>query len=205
VKLTWPAPERNKGPILEVLGRVLPRQGTVLEVASGTGQHVVHFARNLPELEFLPTEVQEENLASIQAWIDESGLTNVRAPKRLDVTDATWDVALVDAVFCANLIHIAPWECALGLLQGAACHLRPEGLLILYGPYRLGGEHTAPSNAEFDADLRRRDPRYGVRDVEAVASAARSLGLTFMERVKMPVNNQILVFARTLTTGPGRE
>jgi len=205
VKLTWPAPERNKGPILDVLGRVLPGQGTVLEVASGTGQHVVHFARNLPELEFLPTEVQEENLASIQAWIAESGLTNVRAPKRLDVTDATWDVALVDAVFCANLIHIAPWECALGLLQGAARHLSPGGLLILYGPYRLGGEHTAPSNAEFDADLRRRDPRFGVRDVEAVASAAGSLGLAFMERVEMPVNNQILVFARTLTTGPGRE
>jgi len=205
VKLIWPAPERNKGPILEVLGRVLPRQGTVLEVASGTGQHVVHFARHLPNIIFLPSDVNEENLASIRSWIAESGLANLRAPKRLDVTDADWDIALVDAVICANLIHIAPWECALGLLQGAARHLRPGGLLILYGPYRIGGEHTAPSNAEFDTDLRRRDPRYGVRDLEAVASTAESLGLAFMERVVMPANNQTLVFARALTGWPSRE
>jgi len=196
VKFTWPAPERNKGPTLDVLSRVLPRQGSVLEIASGTGQHIIHFARHLPALTFLPTDVLDENLASIQAWIAESGLTNVRTPQQLDVTSKNWGVATVSAIFNANMIHIAPWDCAIGLFNGAARTLELGGTLVLYGPFRIGGKHTAESNADFDKDLRRRDTRWGVRDLETVTSLAESVSLRLIERVPMPANNQTLVFVR---------
>jgi SAM-dependent methyltransferase len=194
MKKSWPAPERNKGAILEVLERVLPRAGTVLEVASGSGQHVVHFASQLPRLEFQPSDMDDDNLASIRAWVHESGLANVREPVRLDVLDEVWPVARVAAVFNANLIHIAPWRCAEALLEGVSRHLAPGGVFVLYGPFRIGAAHTAASNREFDDDLRRRDPRWGVRDLEAVAALALDRGLVLTERVPMPANNQCLVF-----------
>ena len=196
MKLTWPAPERNKGPILEVLKRVLPERGTLLELASGSGQHVVHFARNFPEITFLPSDIVDENLASIRAWIDESGLTNVLPPRRIDVTSSDFGIEPVDAIFNANMVHISPWSCAIGLFAGAARYLAEAGSVVLYGPFRIGGEHSAPSNAEFDADLRSRDASWGVRDFEAIVTLAENAGFRLRERVAMPANNQTLVFVR---------
>ena len=196
MKLTWPAPERNKGPILEVLKRVLPERGTLLELASGSGQHVVHFARNFPEITFLPSDIVDENLASIRAWIDESGLTNVLPPRRIDVTSSDFGFEPVDAIYNANMVHISPWSCAIGLFAGAARHLAEAGSVVLYGPFRIGGEHSAPSNAEFDADLRSRDASWGVRDFEAIVTLAEDAGFRLRERVAMPANNQTVVFVR---------
>jgi SAM-dependent methyltransferase len=195
-KACWPAPERNKQPILEVLARVLPASGTLLEIASGTGQHAAHFARHLPNLTYLPTDMDPENLASIAEWVREARLPNLLAPRALDVTSPVWDVGSVQAIFNANLLHIAPWECAIGLFAGVRRHLTDTGVVVLYGPYRVAGAHTAPSNASFDADLRERDPRFGVRDLEAVVELAEGAGLRLTERVQMPANNQTLIFAR---------
>jgi SAM-dependent methyltransferase len=196
-KLVWGAPERNKQPILEVLERVLPARGRVLEIASGSGQHAVHFAAGLPALEFLPSDIEATHLASIRAWVEETRLPNLCAPRALDVCDADWEVGMLEAIFSANMIHIAPWRCAIGLFDGAARHLQPRGVLVLYGPFHMGGQPTAPSNAEFDLDLRRRDPSWGVRDLEAVIALGAERGLEFTERVPMPANNQTLVFRRT--------
>jgi len=191
-----PAAERNRGPILEVLRRVLPARGTVLEVASGTGQHVSFFAAACPELDWQPTERDPAAFDSIVAWAEAEGLTNVRPPLRLDVTAEPWPVGTVEGIFNANMIHIAPWEVCLGLMRGAGRHLAPGGVLVLYGPYRIGGEHTAPSNAAFDLDLRARNETWGVRDLEEVVAAASREGLFFEERVPMPANNQTIVFLR---------
>lgn len=189
-----PAAERNRTPILEVLRRVLPRTGLVLEVASGTGQHAAYFATALPGLVWQPSEREEDAFPSIAAWC--ADLPNVRAPIRLDVRETPWPVGDLAAVFSANLIHIAPWEVCRALLEGAGAHLVRGGALVLYGPYRIGGAHTAPSNEAFDQELRSRDPAWGVRDLEAVVAVARAQGLVLEERVAMPANNQTLVFRR---------
>ncbi len=195
-KLSWPAPERNKGPILEVLERVLPRKGTLLEISSGTGQHAVHFARHLPDLVVQPSEIDPENLASIRAWVKEVALPNLREPLVIDVR-ADWGVDRVEAVFNANMIHIAPWECALALFEGVGRVLARDGVFVLYGPFRISGAHTAPSNETFDQSLKSRDERWGVRDIDDVLPLARDAGLLLRERVAMPANNQCLVFARS--------
>jgi SAM-dependent methyltransferase len=194
MKQCWPAPERNKDPILEVLSRVFPATGRALELSSGSGQHAVHFARALPGLRWTPSDIESENLASIRAWVEESALPNLAAPVQLDVLADSWPVEQVDAVFNANMIHIAPWACCLGLLAGVRRVLRAQGVFVLYGPFRIAGEHTAPSNETFDASLRARDPTWGVRDLEAVVSEAERQGLAFAERVPMPANNQCVVF-----------
>jgi cyclopropane fatty-acyl-phospholipid synthase-like methyltransferase len=195
-KRSSPAAERNKGPLLEVLRRVLPSTGTLFEVASGTGQHASYFAEHLPGLVFQPSDIDPENLASIRAWVSEAGSSNLRQPLELDVTADDWGVGRVDAIFSANMIHIAPWACAQGLLAGVARHLTEAGVFVLYGPFRIAGQHTAPSNEAFDADLRARDSRFGVRDLEAVEDLARKSALRLAERVEMPANNQCLVFVR---------
>jgi SAM-dependent methyltransferase len=195
-KLTWPAPERNKGPILEVLERVLPRKGTLLEISSGTGQHAVHFARHLPHLVVQPSDVDEENLASIRAWVKEAALPNLREPLVIDVL-ADWGVAEVDAIFNANMIHIAPWECALALFEGVGRVLARDGVFVLYGPFRINGVHTAPSNETFDQSLKSRDERWGVRDIDDLLPLSRKAALALRERVAMPANNQCLVFERS--------
>ncbi|MBW2279540.1 MAG: DUF938 domain-containing protein [Deltaproteobacteria bacterium] len=197
MKLDAPAARRNREPILEVLRSRLPEPpetGTVLEIASGTGQHAAFFAEHLPHLRWQPSEREVDNLLSIAEWVRDADLDNVETARRLDVTNGDWDVGTYDAIFNANMIHISPWETGMALLRGASLHLRPGGQLFLYGPFRVGGEHTAPSNEAFDTDLRRRDARWGVRDLEAVRDAAAVHGLELEQAVAMPANNQVLVF-----------
>lgn len=194
--LTAPAPERNKGPILEVLRNVLPPEGLVLEIASGTGQHVVHFARALPGLVWQPSDPDPQMRASIEAWTAGAGLSNVRPPLALDVLVQPWPVAQADALVCINMVHISPWASSEALLAGAASLLPPGAPVVLYGPYRRGGVHTAASNEAFDADLRRRNPEWGVRDLEAVAALAARRRLALEEIVEMPANNLSLVLRR---------
>lgn len=195
-RLHSPACERNRDPILRVLEQVLPPRGLVLEIASGTGMHAVWFAPRLPHLVWQPSDVDEAALASIEAWRRAEPAENLRAPIRLDVTRRPWPVDRADAIFNANMIHIAPWECCVGMFDGVGRHLLPGGVFALYGPFRVGGAHTAESNASFDAGLRARDPRWGVRDLEAVTAEAERVGLRLSERVAMPANNFTLVFAR---------
>lgn len=189
-----PATARNREPIREVLARDLPARGTVLEIASGTGEHAVHFARAFPHLTWQPSDVAGSALASIAAWIAEAQLPNLRAPLALEVTSATWPVERADAIVCINMVHIAPWEAALGLFAGAARLLPADALLYLYGPYRFGGAFTAPSNAGFDQSLRARDPRWGVRDVDELGTAAAAHGFALTQVIAMPANNHSLVF-----------
>jgi SAM-dependent methyltransferase len=188
-----PAAERNKGPILEVLRRVLPSSGLALEIASGTGQHVVHFARALPGLRWQPSEIDPWLRRSIAAWIAAERLANVAAPIELDVERLPWPLAAADAVLAINLIHIAPWPATEALTEGARRVLPPGGVLFLYGPFRRRGAHTAPSNERFDAELRAQDPRWGVRDMETVVALAAGAGFALEETVAMPANNCSLV------------
>jgi len=189
-----PAADRNKEPIAEVLARVLPAHGTVLEIASGSGQHVAHFAKRFAHLAWQPSDRDDDAFESIRAWSLDA--ENVRAPIRIDVTEPTWPIDRVEAILCANMIHIAPWEACLGLLDGAGRILAPGAPLVLYGPYKIDGKHTADSNAAFDADLRARNTAWGVRDFEVVRDEALKRGLDFVERVAMPANNFTLVFRR---------
>ena len=188
------AAERNTAPILGVLRGVLPARGLVLEVASGTGQHVAALAAALPGTMFQPSEMQFAMHASIRAWSD--GLLNVRPPLAIDVCDARWGVARADAVLAINMIHIAPWEATLGLLAGAAALLEPGGLLYLYGPFAEAGLHTSTSNAAFDRDLRARDPAWGVRDLETVAGEAHARGFAVEAVMAMPANNRSVLLRR---------
>lgn len=188
--------ERNRDPILAVLDRVLPAAGQVLEVASGTGMHAVWFAPRLPRVEWQPTDPEPEALASIEAWRRAEPAPNLRAPLRLDVLERPWPVPRADAIFNANMIHISPFETCLALLEEAAVLLPSSGPLVLYGPFRVGGRHTAPSNEAFDASLRARDPRWGVRDLDEVTALAEERGLVRDEVVPMPANNLTVVLRR---------
>ncbi|WP_043539638.1 DUF938 domain-containing protein [Salinarimonas rosea] len=194
--LVAPAAARNRDPILSVLRRVLPPAGLVLEVASGTGEHAVHMARALPGATWLPSDPDPQARTSIAAWRARAGLPNLEPPIALDAAAPNWPVARADAVVSINMIHIAPWEAGLGLMAGAGRLLPPGGPLVLYGPFNLEGRFTAPSNAEFDASLKARDPRFGIRDVAEVRAAAAARGLSLAERIEMPANNMILVFHR---------
>jgi SAM-dependent methyltransferase len=195
-----PSAARNSGSIQEVLERVLPKSGIALEIGSGTGEHVICFARALPGLLWQPSDPDPAARASIEAWTAAEGLANVRAPVAIDTRHALWGVE-DDAPFAAmislNMIHIAPWESALGLLAGAGRLLRPDGRLYLYGPFMRGGAHTAPSNAAFDADLKRRDPRWGVRDIDDLIREAAPHGLDLREIIDMPANNLSLVLVKS--------
>jgi SAM-dependent methyltransferase len=191
-----PAVARNRDPILAVLRRYLPEQGTILEIASGTGEHVAYFAADLPHLTWQPTDADPNALASIEAHRAAANAPNLRAPLTLDVTTPAWPIDTADAVVSINMIHISPWAAAQGLIAGAARLLAPERVLYLYGPFKENGIHTAPSNAAFDANLRASDPQWGVRDVDDVRALAESHGFDFVERVAMPANNLSLVFRR---------
>jgi hypothetical protein len=196
VRRRAPAAERNRDAILSVLTRVLPQSGVVLEVASGTGQHAVHCAAALPGLVWQPSDADAEARESIAAWRAHSGLANLNAPLALDVCNDDWGIANVAAIVCINMIHIAPWEAAEALFRGAGACLDAGGVLYLYGPYRRNGAHTAPSNEAFDQQLRARDPRWGVRDMEAVEALGEKAGLAFVETVAMPANNFSVVFKK---------
>ncbi len=188
--------ERNRQPILDVLRRVLDVDASVLEVASGTGQHAAHAAAACPRWRWQPSDLEAATLAAIDARC--AGLGNVAQAAFLDVLD-DWPVepGSVDTVFCANMLHIAPWPCCAGLMRGAARALVRHGKLILYGPYLVDDQPTAPGNIAFDADLRRRDPRWGLRRFADVEHEAMLVGLALVERVAMPANNLMLVFERT--------
>jgi hypothetical protein len=181
---------------LEVLRRVLPAQGTVLEIASGGGQHVVQFARALPALAWQPSDPDPACRESIRHWIAHEQLSNVREPIDLDVCSQPWLVTAAQAVVCINMIHISPWEATRHLLHGSGRILQSGAILYLYGPYRRGGRHTSSSNEAFDADLRARNPTWGVRDLEAVQGLAEELGFALEETVPMPANNLSLVLRR---------
>ncbi|MEZ4401505.1 MAG: DUF938 domain-containing protein [Kofleriaceae bacterium] len=196
MKRTAPAVARNKDALLAELAKVLPLAGTVVEVASGSGEHAVHFARGLPGVTWQPTDCDPAALASIGAWRAEAALPNLATPLPLDVM-AAWPVDRADAVVCINMIHIAPWAATVALFVGAARLLAIGAPLVTYGPYRFPGGFTAPSNAEFDQSLRARDPRWGVRDVREVAAVAAPAGFELEATVAMPANNHTLVWRRT--------
>jgi SAM-dependent methyltransferase len=196
---------RNHQAIGAVLERFLAGQsGDVVEAGSGTGQHVVDFARRFPQITWWPSDLNAQHLKSINAWRAHAALPNIREPSRIDLSDPAWYPLTQDgsgpgpllAVFCANVIHIAPWRVAEGLFAGAARALRADGRLFLYGPFKRGGEPTAPSNAAFDASLRQRDPEWGVRDIDDLNKLAASAGLVLTEIAELPANNLILVFER---------
>jgi SAM-dependent methyltransferase len=191
-----PAAERNREPIAAVLREMLPDRGTVLEVASGTGEHALWFARLFPDLAWQPSDPDPHALASIAAWRDGEGPTNLLEPLRLDAAAEAWPIDRADALLCVNMVHISPWAATLGLLRGAGRLLAPGAPLILYGPYRRADVPTAPSNEAFDASLRARNPEWGLRDLEAVAAAAEAQGLDFERLFEMPANNVTVVFRR---------
>jgi SAM-dependent methyltransferase len=204
-RLDAPAFHRNHAPIWAVLDKFLKgKSGDVLEAGSGTGQHVVHFARHAPGIMWWPSDFSAAHLKSISAWRAQAGLDNIRKPFAIDLADPAWCKEMTDgsgppkllAVFCANVIHIAPWRVAEGLFAGAARYLRDDGLLFLYGPFKRDGHHTAMSNAVFDTSLRQQNPEWGVRDIADVEALATRNGFALRETFEMPANNLILVFAR---------
>jgi len=191
-----PAVARNKDPITKVLAQYLPASGLILEIASGSGEHALHFAAAFPTLTFQPSDPDASSRASIAAWQQEARLPNLLPPCTLDVMAEPWPVTQADAVLCINMIHIAPWNATEALMRGAAGLLSAQGLVFLYGPFKQGGRHTAPSNAEFDANLRAQDARWGVRDLEAVAALASAVGFASPIIEPMPANNLSLIFRR---------
>jgi hypothetical protein len=192
-----PAALRNREPIAEVLAEWLPANGLVLEIASGTGEHAVYFAERFPALDWQPSDVHPDALSSIEAWREESGLANVRPPLVIDAASPDWPIGRADALLSINMVHISPWESALGLLDGAA-RLLPQGApLILYGPWLKDDVATALSNLEFDAQLKQRDRRWGLRRVEDFAAAAEDRGLGLLETRAMPANNMMLLLRRS--------
>jgi SAM-dependent methyltransferase len=192
VKRHAPATERNRDPIAAVLAEELPGSGRVLEIASGTGEHVAFFAERFPGLSWQPSDPDGEALASIAAWSE--GRANILPPLEIDAVAGDFPAA--DAILCVNMVHISPWEVTLGLMAGAGAVLAPGAPLILYGPYRREGVETAPSNEQFELWLKDKDPRFGLRFVEAVSEAAGAQGLALARLVEMPANNLMLVYRR---------
>jgi SAM-dependent methyltransferase len=204
-RLDAPAFHRNHQAILGVLQRYLTgKSGDVVEAGSGTGQHVVEFAREFPEIVWWPSDLNDRHLESIKAWRLHSQLQNIRPPRRIDLSNSAWGQEMRSAggpgellaIFCANVVHIAPWHVTEGLIKGAGQYLRRDGMLFLYGPFKRGGRHTAESNEAFDTSLRRGNPEWGVRDIEAVDELARGAGLSLVEIAEMPANNFTLVWRR---------
>ena len=187
---------RNRDPIRDVLRRVLPTQGLVLEIASGSGEHAAYFAGQLPRLTWQPTDPDPQALASIAAHRAAAGLANLLPPLQLDVTAESWPVAHADAVVCCNMIHIAPWSACAGLIAGAARVVSAGGILYLYGPYKIDGRHTAPSNEAFDAQLRSQNAAWGIRDLADVSTLAQRHEFGLAETVAMPANNLSVILRR---------
>jgi len=191
-----PAALRNRDPILEILRPALPERGLVLEIASGTGEHVIHFATALSGLEWQPSDPNPDSRTSIAGWIEAEGLANVRPPIDLDVHNRPWPVAGLAAILCINMIHISPWTATEALMAEAGAQLPSGGLLYLYGPYRQAAVPTAPSNIAFDASLRQRNSDWGLRDLETVVELAAASGLMLERTVTMPANNLSVLLRR---------
>ena len=196
-----PSAARNRDPILAVLQRVLPTAGLVLELGSGTGEHAVHFARHLPALRWLPSDADPAAMASITDWVAHAASPNLLPPLCFELAATPWPVSAADAIVAINVLHYSPWETTPALFSCAAGGLPAGGVVVCYGPYRRGGAHTAPSNADFDQWLRSVDARFAVRDLEAVEAEAQRCGFVLEDVVGMPANNFSLVFRR----GGGRE
>lgn len=198
-RLYAPATARNRDAILQVLRRIFPDSGRILEVASGSGEHAAYFASRMPGQTWQPSDPDPDNRASIAAWAAwaaQSPGADLAPPLDLDVLADPWPVESAGAVVCINMIHIAPWDCCLGLLDGAARVLGPGGTLYLYGPFKIGGQHTAPSNERFDRWLTDQDPSWGVRDLDRVVLEARARGLKLSETVPMPANNLSVILRK---------
>ncbi len=195
-RLYAPATERNREAILSVLKSVLPAQGKVLEIASGTGEHITFWAPHFPDLTWQPSDPDPMHLASIASWLEQLPSAHILSPLQIDVTNDAWSIDAVEVILCVNMIHIAPWEACLGLLHGAQSILPQGGLLYLYGPFKQQGKHTAPSNEAFDLSLRAQDPRWGVRDLEEVIDIAQKHDLHLQQVIPMPANNLSVVFCR---------
>ena len=193
-----PAADRNKQAILEVLLTVLPGRGNALEIASGTGQHVAWFSSGLPGWAWQPSDAQPDGFASINLWVTEQGVRNVRSPVVIDVMASNWlpTPQLFDLIYCANMLHIAPWATCAALMHGSAQHLAPSGRFVTYGPYLEDGVPTSPGNLAFDQSLRERNPAWGIRRLEDVVLEAAKTGLKLIARHAMPANNLLLVWAR---------
>ncbi len=191
-----PAALRNREPIADLLAEWLPDRGLVLEIASGSGEHVLYFARRFPDLDWQPSDIHAGALKSIAAWSGEAALPNIRPPVAIDASSPDWPIAAADAVLSINMVHISPWESSLGLIDGAARVLPDGAPLILYGPWLSERIQTAPSNADFDRDLKRRDPQWGLRKVEDFAAEASARGLDLAEQRPMPANNLMLLFRK---------
>ena len=191
-----PAALRNREPIAEVLSGWLPPNGLVLEIASGTGEHAVYFADRFPALDWQPSDVHPDALASIAAWRDTADLPNLRPPLTIDAAAADWPIGRADAVLSINMVHISPWASALGLLAGAELLLGQGAPLILYGPWLKDDIETVPSNLDFDADLKRRNPAWGLRRIENFAAAAEPQGFTLEDVRQMPANNLMILLRK---------
>jgi len=198
-RLDAPAFHRNCEPIWQAISSLLPDDGAVLEIGSGTGQHVTTYAARSPRLTWYPTDILDSHLASIEAWRRQAGASNVQPPQRLDLLDRDWTWlpgGPLAAMLCINVLHISPWAVSQNLIAGAARFLEPDGKLFVYGPFMRDGAHTAPCNAAFDATLRAQNPAWGVRDTRDLAALASAHGLQLTDIVTMPANNFVLVFAR---------
>jgi hypothetical protein len=191
-----PATLRNRDFIVGVLRDVLPMSGVILEIASGSGEHIVHFARNFPTLVFQPSDPEPDACRSVAAWVKAARVTNVRAPIALDAAHSVWPVSSAEGIICINMVHISPWEATVGLIKGAAAILQTASPLYLYGPYIRKESATAPSNQAFDRSLRDRNPAWGLRDLEALAAMAQSVGFSTPVTTEMPANNLSVVFRR---------
>ncbi len=195
-RLQYPATQRNRDVILDVLRDILPSSGLVMEIASGSGEHVVHFANALPGLTFQPSDPEADALRSITAWIKDSGATNIRLPLQLDASKETWPVTAADAILCINMIHISPWRATQGLALAAARILKSGAPLYLYGPYRQTGITTAPSNEAFDESLKSRNKEWGLRELDDVSALMMKNGFSAPQVIPMPANNLSVVFRR---------
>lgn len=191
-----PATLRNRDAIADVLEKVLPSSGTILEVASGTGEHIVHFAQRFPHLVWQPTDYSDLSLPSIAAWVADAGMTNVLPAVQLDASASIWPVKSADAILCINMIHISPWAATEGLLAGADRLLAAGAPLYLYGPFLRDGVETAPSNLAFDRSLKDRDVRWGLRNLADVSELAAQHGLTLDRVIEMPANNLSVIFRK---------
>ncbi|MEE2996800.1 MAG: DUF938 domain-containing protein [Pseudomonadota bacterium] len=193
----FPATERNRDAIADVLSQILPAAGTVLEIGSGSGEHVFYFSKLFPDLTWQPSDPDPLNLQSIRAWGDFAARANLQLPLSINASDITLPIESAVAIICINVIHISPWDATEGLMRNASRLLPPGGPLYMYGPYKIGGTHTAPSNEAFDRSLRDQNKTWGVRDLDSVVAEAQKNGLAFTQRVEMPANNQSLLFIKT--------